>query len=85
MEAAADSYGGETLPPLPPPIAVGEARRNPERAHEPSAEQWRSRLLDAKVKGSGESGPGGCGMWVWIVGASVVFAVPFFTFAWKTK
>jgi heme/copper-type cytochrome/quinol oxidase subunit 3 len=43
------------------------------------------RLLDAKVKGSRESGTGGCGMWVWIVGASVVFAVPFFTFAWKTK
>ena len=33
----------------------------------------------------GESEPGGCGMWVWIVGASVVFAVPFFMFAWKTK
>jgi hypothetical protein len=24
-------------------------------------------------------------MWVWIVGAVVVVAVPFFTFAWKTK
>jgi hypothetical protein len=33
----------------------------------------------------GESEPGGCGMWVWIVGAVVVVAVPFFTFAWKTK
>jgi len=28
---------------------------------------------------------GGCGMWVWIVSASVVVAVPFFAFAWKTK
>ena len=33
----------------------------------------------------GESDCGGCGMWVWIVGAVVVVAVPFFTFAWKTK
>jgi hypothetical protein len=43
-------------------------------------------MPDAKVKSSGESKPGGGGMWVWIVGASVIVAVSFFTFfAWKTK
>jgi hypothetical protein len=43
-------------------------------------------IVDARVKSSGESGLGGCGMWVWIAGASVVFfVVPFLTFAWMTK
>jgi hypothetical protein len=64
---------------------VDYRKRTPWRDYESRRRNSAVELKALRSKAQGNQSTGGWGMWIWIVGASVVFAVPFFTFAWKTK